>query len=313
MNPDVTVVIVTWNVARLLSDCLESLQHCEAGVTLEVIVVDNASSDDTLELLQARFPWVRVIANRENRGYARANNQGIDVARGRFIMLLNPDTIVSEGALASLVDFLVNNPQAGAAGPKLRHPSGLPDICSARRSYNLAAAFFIDSLHLRPVPLIGPKLFRWLKAPYDYEKTQSVEAVSGAAIIVRRELLQSLGGFGEMFFHGGEDLDLCFRIRKSGWEIWHLATALIVHLGAESSKKAPVRVYVDNALSTELFFSRCHGKWPARGFRWIVKTFQIPAMVTIGILKFLCRRETAGDLSQRLQIARRLMIWKRVP
>ena len=128
---DITVIIVSWNVAGVLKDCLDSLARDRGVLRLEVLVVDNASSDNTLEMLRTGYPWVQVIANRENRGFARANNQGIALARGRLVLLLNPDTILSEGALRTLSDFLMNHPAAGAIGPNLRHPSGKPDSGSA--------------------------------------------------------------------------------------------------------------------------------------------------------------------------------------
>ena len=114
-------------------------------------------------------------------------------------------------------------------------------------------------------------------APYDYETTQRVEAISGAAILARREILQSLDGFGDMFLHCGEDLDLCFRIRKAGWEIWYVAAAVIVHLGGESSKNARSCAYVDAVREHGMFFNRCYGKWRGRSFRCIVKTVAAPS------------------------------------
>jgi hypothetical protein len=309
---DITVIIVSWNVAGVLGDCLDSLDRTKGNLKLEVLVVDNASSDDTLEMLRERFPWVRVVANRENCGFARGNNQGIALAGGRFVLLLNPDTIVSEGALQGLYDFLVTHSAAGAAGPNLRDANGNPDSGAARRAYTLAAALFIDGLHLRPVPLIGPFLYRRLLAPYDYAKDQRVEAICGAAIFARREILQSLGGFGEMFLHCGEDLDLCFRIRKAGWEIWYLVAPVVVHLGGESSKNARIRTVVEAVLSTEVYFQRCYGKWRARWFRCIVKTVQVPLMIAIGALKFVSGRGSAAEWHERVQVARSLMAWQRV-
>jgi hypothetical protein len=194
----------------------------------------------------------------------------------------------------------------------LRHPSGKPDSGSARRTYSLAAALFIDALRLGTVPLIGPSLYRRLVAPYDYTTTQRVEAICGAAILARREILQSQNGFGDMFLHCGEDLDLCFRIRKAGWEIWYIATAMIIHLGGEGSKNAPVRTQVEAVLSNEMFFARCYGKWQARLFRWTIKMVQVPIMIAIGILKFVSMRSSAADLHQRLKVARYLMLWQRV-
>ena len=309
---DITVIIVSWNVAGLLRDCLDSLARTRGDLSLEVIVVDNASTDNTLEMLRTRFSSVGVIANKENCGFARANNQAIALARGRFVLLLNPDTLVSEGALGTLFEFLEMHSAAGAVGPNLRSPNGKPDFCSARRSSSLTAALLIDALRLRSAPLVGPLLHRWLVTPYDYETTQRVEAISGAAMLVRRELLQSLGGFGEEFLHGGEDLDLCFRIRRAGWEIWYHAKPLIVHLGQECSKKAPVRTAVNVVLSNQRFFNRCHGSWHGLAYRCIVQCIGVPMMLGGGLIKFLFQRERATDLRQRFAVARGLVAWRPV-
>jgi GT2 family glycosyltransferase len=223
---------------------------------------------------------------------------------------LNPDTTVEKGALQTLSTFLEEQPAAGAVGPGLMRPEGGPDPNAARVSYTLAAALFIDSLRLRSLPLIGPRLYRRLVTPYDYGRTQPVEAVSGAAILARREVLQELDGFGEMFLHCGEDLDLCFHIRKAGWEIWYVPQAVIIHINAQSTKQAVVRTYVNAAISTEIYFNRCYGTRSGRVYRWIVKTVQIPVLIATGAVRFLFRKASAADLYQRWQIARAVMRWR---
>ena len=115
--PDVSVVIVSWNVASLLADCLDSLVRCSDGLALEVWVVDNASLDKTVEMLRDRYPWVHLIANQDNRGFARANNQAFQHVRGRFVLILNPDTVVREGAIRSMVQFLLDHGDVGMVGP----------------------------------------------------------------------------------------------------------------------------------------------------------------------------------------------------
>jgi GT2 family glycosyltransferase len=310
MTPDITVVIVSWNVAEVLRDCLDSLARFKGGLDLEVFVVDNASSDNTLEMLRTGFPWVRVIANQENFGFARANNQAIRQAQGRFVLLLNPDTRVEEGALQMLFDFLATHPAAGAVGPGLQRIDGNPDSNSARVSYSLAAALLIDALRLRAVPVIGPYLYRRLVTPYDYRRTQRVEAISGAAILARREVLEALDGFGEMYLHCGEDLDLCFRIGKAGWEIWYFPQAVIIHLYGQSTRQAVLRTFVNVAISNEMFFTRCYGRLRGRLYRWIVKTVQIPVLIATGVVRFVLGRASAAEVYQRLQIAWAVMLWR---
>ena len=239
--PDVSVVIVSWNVAGLLADCLDSLLRCSDGLTLEVWVVDNASSDNTVEMVRSRYPWVQLIANADNRGFAAANNQAFQHVRGRFVFILNPDTVLEPRALQSLVRFLEERGDAGMVGPYMYRPDAGIETNVARRMYTLSAALWIDSLRVQTLPCIGPRLYRRFCTPYDYTLTREVEAISGAAMLVRRELLDKLQGFAEVFIHGGEDLDLCFRVRAAGWKVYYDAAARFQHLGGQSNKQASVR------------------------------------------------------------------------
>ena len=307
---DLSVVIVSWNVAVPLADCLESLVRHAGGLSLEVWVVDNASSDNTLEILQDRYPWVRIIANRENRGFASANNQAIKLACARFTLILNPDTILSEGSLENLLKFLLAHPQAGAVGPALRRPDGEPDYSSARRLPSLASVFCLEALRMHSWPLVGLYLHRKLDMPYDHNTTQPVEAISGAAMLVRSELLQEIGGFGEVFMHCGEDIDLCFRIRKAGWEIWYVAESVIVHLGGQSTKVAPAKTAVNAALSNQQYFCRCYGERQGIAFRCIIQLVEVPCLMAIGLVKFLLGRERAADFKRRFRIIQGLIAWR---
>jgi GT2 family glycosyltransferase len=309
-SPDLSVVIVSWNVAEHVLNCLESIACNVQGMVLEVLLVDNASSDGTVEAVRRRFPWVHVIPNSENVGFARANNQAIAKAKGSFVLLLNPDTVVTAGAISALCEFLASRPEVGMVGPSLRRKDGELDATCARRSFNLGAALCLDSLRLQAVPRLGPYLYRALVSPYDYSRTQPVEAISGAAMLVRRELLQELGGFGEEFLHCGEDMDLCFRIHAAGRQTWYLAEAMIYHLVGQSRKKARVRSEVYRALSVHRYFLRCCGRWQALLYRAMVQGVEAPTLLLIGVWKRLLGRETRDDFLARIHVARGLWRWK---
>jgi len=311
-TPDISVVIVSWNVAGLLADCLDSLTRCTDGLTLEVWVVDNASSDNTVEMLRTRYPGVRLIANEDNRGFARANNQAIRQARGRFVLILNPDTVVQHGAIRSLFQFLVEHNDVGMAGPRHVNGSGNIGVAAARRFLTLNTVLWIEALGIHALPRIGPCLFRRLVNPYDFAVTQEVECISGAAMLVRREVLQDLQGFGETFRHYGEDLDLCFRMRAAGWKIYYHAAATIVHLVGQSSKQAPIRCTINEVLSEEEYFVRCYGRIHGCLYRLIIQGILAPKIVAMGCLKRLVGVESAHQWEQRLRMVGCLMKWRPV-
>jgi N-acetylglucosaminyl-diphospho-decaprenol L-rhamnosyltransferase len=310
--PDISVVIVSWNVARLLADCLDSLQRCSDGLVLEVWVVDNASSDNTVQLVRSQYPWVHLIANPDNRGFARANNQGFQRARGRSVFILNPDTIVRDGAIRALFQFLMEHHDVGMVGPCLVDAEGLISHGSARRFPAPIAALWVDALCLHKLPLVGDKVLHALLAPYDFGVTQPVDAISGAAMLVRRELLQQLQGFSEDFVHSGEDLDLCYRIQAAGWKIFYLSEATVVHLVGRSAKQAGPRAAVSAILGKKLYFDRCFGKWQGLVYRLVVQGVAVPTSLITGCIRFLLGRESRRDFKLRLESCYWLLKWRHV-
>jgi len=309
--PDVSVVIVSWNVAKLLADCLDSLMRTSQGLTLEVWVVDNASSDNSVEMLRTRYPWVRLIANEDNRGFARANNQAIQQTRGRFVLILNPDTVVRDGAIQTLIQFLEEHADVGMVGPRLLDAEGNLGMMCARRFYSLSAALWVDALRFDALPSIGPRIFRRLMCPYDYCKVQDVEAISGAAMLVRRELLQDLDGFGDVFLHSGEDVDLCDRVRAAGWRICYTPEASIIHLGGRSTVQASVRPSMNAVLSVEVYFARCRSRWQALLYRCVAQCIMPLQLLTIGCLKRMTGKESSVDWRFRKSLAWHILTWRR--
>jgi GT2 family glycosyltransferase len=308
--PDVSVVIVSWNVAALLADCLDSLVRCSDGLAIDVWVVDNASSDDSVEMVRTRYPWVHLIANQDNRGFAQANNQAFCLAPGRFILILNPDTIVRDGAIRTLFQFLADHDDVGMVGPYQVDGRGETDIAAARRFLNLGTVFWIQMLNVDALPWIGPWTLRRLAAPYDFSITQEVEAISGAAMLVRREVVRDMKGFGETFHHFGEDLAFCFRIRAAGWKIYYHADATIVHLKKQSSRQAPLRCHIEVALSEEEYFARCYGRFHGWLYRFILQGILVPKILAMGCLKHLFGMESGHQWKQRLQLVRCLLRWQ---
>jgi GT2 family glycosyltransferase len=307
---DVTVLIVSWNVADLLRECLRSLEAERGDLRLQVIVVDNASTDGTVPLLRRDFPEVRLVANAVNLGFARANNLGFEIAEGRHVLLLNPDTRLEPGALEGLAAFLDAHPGAGIVGPLLRFPDGRIQEACAHRFPTLTSFVLCDVLKLPLIPSLGARIFRRYVAPYDFSIPQEVESVSGACMLVRRDTVRRTGGFGDCFVHCGEDIDFCFRTWRAGWTVHYQSDARVVHLQGQSSRQAPIWTSVNAALSIQHYFSRCYGRASGILYRVLVQGLQVPVDLVVGLAKVLLGRETRADLKRRVAIARAILRWR---
>lgn len=234
-----SIIIVNFNVRDFLRQALLSVRRGLLGLTAEIIVVDNASEDGSAEMVRAEFGEVHLIQNVENRGFAGANNQALRLARGRFIVLLNPDTVVQENTFAAIRDFFCSAAglEAGMVGCKILNPDGTLQL-ACRRSFPTPWVAFT---RLSGLSKLFPRsrLFGKYNLTYlDENALAEVEAISGSFMAVRREVLDSVGLLDETFFLYGEDLDWCFRLRAAGWKIYYLPKTQIIHFKGESSKRA---------------------------------------------------------------------------
>jgi GT2 family glycosyltransferase/lipopolysaccharide/colanic/teichoic acid biosynthesis glycosyltransferase len=253
-----SVIIVTYNSAGVIGACLDSLAAEAAAGALEVVVVDNASADGTPDLVRERYPWVTLHAGHENLGYSKGVNIGIRRARGRFLFILNPDTVVRRGAVQKLVDFMERTPDAGIVGPKLVFHDGSVQL-SCRRFYTFRV------LLLRRTPL--GKMVRDARAvrehlmqDFDHATTQPVDWLIGAAMLVRREAVDSVGMMDERFFLYFEDVDWCYRMAQRGLRVYYVADAVVEHgYQRESAQAVMNRSFVAHLVS--LF--RYYEKWNA--------------------------------------------------
>jgi GT2 family glycosyltransferase len=309
---DISVIIVSWNVASLLENCLESVFSNLDGFSWEVFVVDNASKDHTIDMINKKFPYVTLIVNEKNIGFARANNQALKRAKGRFVLILNPDAILTPGSLKKLIAFMEDHPEIGLVGPCIRYPHGEVQNTCARLLPTLSSTLLFYFLKIAKLPRFGKWYADKYLFPYDYNVTQEVEAVSGAAMMLRQEILTSINGFGEPFLHCGEDIDLCFRVRRAGWKIYYCCEAVVVHLSGQSSRQVPVRSSVNTMLSLQEYLNRCFGINQAIIYRLIVQVVQPPLMIVIGCIKFFLRSETGQEFRSRLEIAKSIWRWRAV-
>ncbi|MBQ8948332.1 MAG: glycosyltransferase family 2 protein [Prevotella sp.] len=241
-----SIVIVSYNVRSYLEQCLQSVQKALEGIEGEVWVVDNASQDDSVEVLRRDYPWVRLIANSENMGFARANNLAIRQSQSDYVLLLNPDTVVEEPTLRGVVDFMDAHPEAGGAGVMMHNTDG-----------TLAP----ESRRALPTPWVSAlKMLGFTKRYYmsqlPWDQPGRIEVISGAFCFLRRKALDQVGLLDEDFFMYGEDIDLSYRLLKGGWQNWYLPFA-ITHFKGKSTYKSDYR-YVHNFYQAMLIFFRKH-------------------------------------------------------
>lgn len=227
-----SVIIVNWNVKQLLSDCLRSLLTAEQGVELEIIVIDNHSTDGSVEMIKQEFPQVKLITSETNLGFAVANNLGLKSAIGDYLMLLNPDTVVPAGSLKALVEYLQAHPEVGIVGPHIMNPDGTTQP-SVRGNPTGQNQLFVILKQINVLPWL-PSLRSYLRTDFDYSQTQSVDQLMGAALCFPKTLLTKIGPLDEQFFLWFEEVDYCLRAKQAGLQIIYLATSQITHRGGAS-------------------------------------------------------------------------------
>jgi len=232
---DVSVVIISYNVRDFLEQCLHSIQRACEGLQAEVLVVDNASRDSSAQMVENKFPWVQLMANRVNRGFSGANNQAIKAARGRYVLLINPDTLAREDTVESMIKFMDNHPRVGAAGCKILNSDGTLQL-SCRRSFPTPWVALSKLLGLGRIFPRSRIFGRYNLTYLDPQQMAPVDALSGSFMFLRRETLQEVGLLDEEYFMYGEDLDLCYRIKQAGWDIFYVPDTQIIHFKGKSTE-----------------------------------------------------------------------------
>ena len=275
---NLSVIIVNWNTRELLAQCLASVVSDLPSI--EVYVVDNASVDGSAQMVSRQFPSVHLVENAENVGFAVANNQAILRAKGHYVMLLNSDTQVHDGALETMIKFMDDHPRAGACGPLLLNADGTlqvschPMLTPWREFWRL---LFLDQL--------------WRRATYDMpswdmKRSRDVEVIKGACFVLRREALDQVGLLDQRYFMYTEEVDLCYRLRRAGWRLVWIPQACVTHFGGGSTRKLAETMYVELYRSKVQFFRKFGGEAYARLFKILVASAYLPRLIfaTIGVL-----------------------------
>ncbi|MBN8585600.1 MAG: glycosyltransferase [Ignavibacteria bacterium] len=244
---DISVIIVNYNVKELLEQCINSILKASDGLKVEIIVVDNNSFDGSIEYLKNKFPShpsIKLIESPINLGFAKANNLGVKESRGEYLLILNPDTILQEDTLTSSLKFYKETPGIGAMTCKLILPNGKLDL-ACRRSFPTPSVAVYRIMGLSRLFPKSRKFGKYNLTFLDENSTYEVDAIVGAFMLIKRDVYEKVKGFDEDYFMYGEDLDLCFRIKKAGYKIYYYPDTSIIHYKGESTKKSSIS-YVNN-------------------------------------------------------------------
>jgi N-acetylglucosaminyl-diphospho-decaprenol L-rhamnosyltransferase len=261
---DLTVIIVNWNVRDLLRRCLLSIL-APPHSNLEIVVVDNASSDGSIDMVRTEFPGVHLVVNNQNRGFTAANNQGLGVSRGRYLLLHNPDTEVVGDALTTMLSYMDAHPDVGVLGPKLLYPDG--SLQPSRRRFPTFATALLESTVFQEWWPENRTLRRYYMADTADDAVQPVDWVVGACLLVRRQAYEQVGGLDEGYFMYSEELDWCKRLKAAGWEVVYLPSATIIHHEGKSSEQVIASRHIHFQSSKVRYFRQHHGTLQAEALR----------------------------------------------
>lgn len=305
-RPRVSVVIVNWNAAELLRSCLDSLRIESASEEIETIVLDNASTDDSVKMIRRDYPEVSLIASDENLGFARGNNVAIRETRGEYVFLLNPDTIVQPGCIAKLVGLLDERAEVDIVGPKILQPDGAVQVVCARNFPALATSVFELGLARRLFP--HSRIFgRYRMEHWDHQDTRDVPCLLGAAMMIRRSFFERQGFLDEQIPMYFEDIDMCYRVWESGRRICYLSEAEITHFVAQSSSVSRSRIslfVLEQGEAYWLFFRKHRGRFSAGVFTAIMFSGSIYRLLLMSVP--LLASPILGDrLRKRIRITSR--------
>ena len=275
-----SVIIVTWNSAADIETCIDSINF---GEEFEVIVVDNASGDATRDKL-SRYHHLKLVANESNCGYARANNQGLKLATGEYVLLLNPDTRIELGALDTLACYLDEHPAVGAVAPRLISPDGTTQF--SIRSLPTSASLFWELVGLSRLFPKSRIFGRWKMKYFDYSRTAEVEQPMASCLMVRRAVLVQLGGMDEQFPMFYNDVDLSKRMADTGWKTVYVADAKVVHRHGASTKQVRPKMIRESHRSAFRYL-RKHDR---SGFFWLKAVVLLPLFEITSLLRVVAYR-----------------------
>jgi hypothetical protein len=298
---DVSVVVVSYNTKDLLVQCLKALSEALTSIQHEVIVVDNGSADGSADAVEKGFPRLRLIRNRDNSGFARACNQGLRTANGKYLLLLNPDAIISQEALSGMIHFMEKTPNAGAAGVQLVREDG-----SLQNSFDnipdLGTELLNKSLLKRLLPNRYPGKHLKFTGPVE------VESLIGACMMVPREVIDTAGFLDEGYFFFLEETDWCLRMTRKGWKIYFLPDLRVVHLQGQSARQDPASARIEFYRSRYRFFA-LHKSMFSRGVLRMGLIFNLCVEILYSFLASLITGFSYRKEVSRLHVRVKILAW----
>lgn len=256
---DISIIIVNYNTKKLTMECIKSIYDSNIVSAFEIILVDNHSTDGSVSAVKEIFKDVQVVANQENVGFSKANNIAIDLSNGRYVLLLNSDTIVKNGTIDTMVQFMDEHKDIGASGCKVVLPDGTLDKACHRGFPTPSASFYYISGLARRFPN-NSRFSGYHLSHLNMDDIHEVDCLVGAFMLVRREAISQVGLLDETFFMYGEDIDWCYRIKESGWKIYYHPHVEIIHYKGASSRKKPFKIVYEFHRAMYLFHRKHYSK-----------------------------------------------------
>lgn len=304
---DLSLIIINYNTKKILLACLESIQNTVRHSSYEIIVVDNGSSDKSVEAVHRAYPSVTVIANKTNEGFAIANNRALGIMRGRYAVLLNSDTVMMEGALDRLLAFMDSCPEAGMSGPQLLNADGTNQTSYGR--FPTLAGEFVSRRFLR---LMAPRVYQHLfaRCGLAQDRPHIVDFIIGACMVVRKDAIDKTGMLDEDFFFFYEEIDWCRRMHDDGWAVYHIPETKIIHLGGGSTKEVSLRARAESWRSRYLYFQKSLDLAPVSSMLVIlIGMLQVAYHFIVYTLLGLVTLFTSRRLRRRWGIFSYLFLW----
>jgi len=294
---DISVVIVAWNAQHYVDLCLASLADAPPRRSMEVLVVDNASADGTVEMVESKYPWVKLIKSSENLGFSKGNNVAIRQCQGRYVALVNPDVIVFPGCLDTLADYLDQNPKVGNVGPRVFNPD-MTQQSTCRRFptlwNNFCTASRLESVFKGSPFFAGEHMFY-----FQHDRTLPVDVLVGCFSMIRRETFIEVGLLDEDLFMYGDDVDWCRRARNAGWEVVFYPEARAIHDRGKTTAPYPVRFAVAQQRSVLKYWKKHHSAFGVLGIRMIMLTHHLVRYSVASISNIVVRKSDSRSTVRR--------------
>ena len=298
----VSIIIINWNTKKLLAECLDSVSEFAADVSNEIIIVDNASEDGSQEMVKKFYPHVQLVENDQNTGFAKANNQGVKLSSGEYVLLLNSDARLTASSLQNLLELAEKNPAIGLVGARLLNPDG-----SFQASHTPFPTLWKEFLILSGLGRLFADSWYPSRGAEVEKGVQQVDYVEGACLFCRKDIYLQVGGLDEAYFMYAEEVDLCFAIKKAGYQVWYHPEACIIHHGGASSLNRRTQREGDLYSSRIRFFRKNYGVFQARLLTLMMYFFILVKSIVHRLRRFLSAGKKGRDVISYKEFRQKLV------